>query len=148
MLSSGIHCLPPRFLGGFRHLSSNQLYLIHDHLFHVPASESECSIFPVCLPSPPTPESKPKAAATANAQAVVNEAQGPLYPLGGHCYYNGRDFERTVRRLRWLDVANQGEEGWEERYRRELRLEQSSTLVFQCCCLYFTRYKLYNIGEQ
>ncbi|KAH8120339.1 alpha/beta-hydrolase [Phellopilus nigrolimitatus] len=101
--NDGAHCLPPKVIG-FRHLSQSPLYLFHGGLYRIPPSESECSTFPV----------KPG-----------DDALPPEYPLGGHNYYNDRDMEKTLRRLRWLDLLHLGQTAWEERYLRHLSEESS-----------------------
>lgn len=37
----------------------------------------------------------------SNAPNSLSEDTQKLYPRGGHNYYNGRDFERTARRMKW-----------------------------------------------
>jgi hypothetical protein len=39
-----------------------------------------------------------------------------VFPRGGHNYYNGRELEKLVRRITWLEKARFPEPGWEDRY--------------------------------
>ncbi|KAG5634763.1 hypothetical protein H0H81_000857, partial [Sphagnurus paluster] len=98
--NDGVPALPPLQLG-YRHFAKESLYLDRTRLYHIPASESEHSIFSV---APSTEASSPS----------VN------FPRGGHNYYNGRDFERLCRRIWWLANAVPDDDGWEDRYRKRL----------------------------
>ena len=44
------------------------------------------------------------------------DVHAPIFPLGGHNYYNGRDMEGFVRRTNWLFQAKPMEVDWEDRY--------------------------------
>ena len=50
----------------------------------------------------------------------------PVNPLGGHNYYNNRDMEKLLRRIRWMDVFTHGNTGWKERYLTQLGRETQS----------------------
>ncbi|KAH8814654.1 Alpha/Beta hydrolase protein [Flagelloscypha sp. PMI_526] len=50
----------------------------------------------------------------------------PKYPRGGHNYIF-RDFESTMRRLKWLETARASGEGWEDRYLRKERRHSGRT---------------------
>ncbi|KAF9043494.1 alpha/beta-hydrolase [Hymenopellis radicata] len=87
--NDGVHALPPSFLG-YRHFTENCFYWVNERLYRVPSSECESSLFR----APPSP--KP-----------------PLYPKGGHNYYNGHDMEKVFRRFKLIDVKC---EDWVEAY--------------------------------
>jgi hypothetical protein len=106
----GVPAIPPRSLG-YRHFARTPLYFTQGRLYHIPASESEYSIFKVD-DSNPKDDTRPRLTD---------------HPKGGHLYYNGRDMERTIRRLGWLDLTTSGEVGWEERYKRRLIQNQNET---------------------
>ncbi|KAJ3777739.1 Alpha/Beta hydrolase protein [Lentinula raphanica] len=90
--NDGVPALPPLFLG-YRHFTQSPLYYNHNHLYHIPSSESEYTLFHV-------------------------DAEKSLeYPRGGHNYYNGRDQERLLRRLGWLDKSiTTGDSNWQQLY--------------------------------
>ena len=67
-------------------------------MYNTPATESEYSLFHVM------------------DEGGDYNGHGPIFPLGGHNYYNGRDLERFIRRTNWLFQAKPMEEGWEDRY--------------------------------
>lgn len=46
-----------------------------------------------------------------------------VHPRGGHNYYNSRDMEKLLRRMKWVDTAAKD---WEERYRVRQRQEETS----------------------
>ena len=95
--NDGVPSLPPLSFG-YRHFTETPLYLIHGRLYNVPPSESEFSLF---FADPgPSPD------------------QPIDYPKGGHNYYNGRDMERVLRRLRWLDKAMGGRSDWVKHYQK------------------------------
>ncbi|GLB42277.1 putative lipase (class 3) [Lyophyllum shimeji] len=95
--NDGVPALPPSQLG-YRHFAREPLYLDRTRLYRVPESEAEHALFNAAPLGP-------------NDQATHE------FPRGGHNYYNGRDFERLCRRIRWLDKSNPEESRWEERYR-------------------------------
>ncbi|KAL1731829.1 Alpha/Beta hydrolase protein [Schizophyllum commune] len=92
--NDGVPALPPLAFG-FRHFTQTPFYLTDDHLYRIPESEAECTLFD-----------------------VQERATDPTYPKGGHNYYNGRPIERFFKRINWLEKAKPGVEGWEERYRK------------------------------
>ncbi|KIK68718.1 hypothetical protein GYMLUDRAFT_153740 [Collybiopsis luxurians FD-317 M1] len=79
--NDGVPALPPLFFG-YRHFTRSPLYYDHNHLYHVPPSESEHTLF-----------------------HVDGASKSIEYPRGGHNYYNGRDQERLLRRLGWLEKS-------------------------------------------
>lgn len=83
---------------GYRHLSRTPIYFRDGRFYHVPDGEGEAGSF--------------------NVDPVQSTA---AHPSGGHNYYNGRDMERTLRRLQWLVKADTDNEKWEERYLESLR---------------------------
>ncbi|PPQ72981.1 hypothetical protein CVT24_000294 [Panaeolus cyanescens] len=94
--NDGVPALPPYMLG-YRHFCRTPIYTSYGNLYTTPASESEHALFTV---------------------VSDKDMEGPpLFPRGGHNYYNGRDLERFSRRIKWLHQANPHEEGWEDRYR-------------------------------
>ncbi|KAK0452444.1 alpha/beta-hydrolase [Armillaria borealis] len=94
--NDGVPSLPPLAFG-YRHCTERPMYLVHGHIFRIPASECEFSLFVAERPS---------------ADCISIE-----HPRGGHNYYNGRDMERVPRRLDWLEKAMGGEEDWIEKYK-------------------------------
>ncbi|KAG6841502.1 hypothetical protein C0991_010360 [Blastosporella zonata] len=98
--NDGVPSLPPLQLG-YRHFSADPLYLDKTRLYRVPQSECEHALFKI---APPAPDGKDIG----------------KFPKGGHNYYNGRDFERLARRIKWLHKANIGNDGWEGRYQEHL----------------------------
>ncbi|KAH8112827.1 alpha/beta-hydrolase [Phellopilus nigrolimitatus] len=105
--NDGVPAVPPLAFG-YRHQILSGLYLHHGRLYHIPPSECECSTF-----------------------SVVHDEDGygssePLHPLGGHNYYNGRNLERTARRMGWIvttKTKNLGED-WERKYLKRLKKEK------------------------
>ncbi|KAF8068975.1 Alpha/Beta hydrolase protein [Lyophyllum atratum] len=95
--NDGVPALPPSQLG-YQHFAKEPMYLDRTRLYHVPASESEHALFTAAPPGP-------------------DDQETLEFPRGGHNYYNGRDFERLGRRIKWLYKANTDKSGWEERYR-------------------------------
>ncbi|KAL0579010.1 NineTeen Complex (NTC) component [Marasmius crinis-equi] len=96
--NDGVPSLPPLKLG-YRHFTSEPLYFVHGRMFHVPPSESEYAFFRV---EDPADVSSP-----------------PEHPRGGHNYYNGRDQERFLRRMKWLNDAlakSEKDKEWQRRY--------------------------------
>ena len=89
--------LPPARLG-YRHFCKEPLYTAGGVLYNTPSTESEYSLFHVM----------------DEGGDYVSHA--PIFPHGGHNYYNGRDMERFIRRTNWLFQAKPSEEGWEDRY--------------------------------
>jgi len=75
------------------------MYTVGGKLYRTPSTECEHSLFRV----------------------VHSDTGVPLFPKGGHNYYNGRDLERFSRRISWLDRAAPEKEGWEDRYMEILR---------------------------
>ncbi|KAF9077365.1 Alpha/Beta hydrolase protein [Rhodocollybia butyracea] len=95
--NDGVPSLPPLFLG-YRHCTQTPLYYDHSHLYRVPSSESEYASFHVAAD------------------------KSKEYPRGGHNYYNGRDQERLVRRLGWLEKSlAKGGERWEDAYLEQFK---------------------------
>ncbi|KAF8815114.1 alpha/beta-hydrolase [Phlegmacium glaucopus] len=95
--NDGVPALPPARLG-YRHFCKEPLYTVGGVLYNIPATESEHSLFHVM------------------DEGNNREGSAPLFPLGGHNYYNGRELERFARRINWLIQAKPMEEGWEDRY--------------------------------
>ncbi|KAF9043495.1 alpha/beta-hydrolase [Hymenopellis radicata] len=95
--NDGVPSLPPLSFG-YRHFTEKSLYLIHGRLYNVPPSECEFSLF-LADPAP------------TYDQPIQD-------PRGGHNYYNGRDMERVLRRLQWLDKAMPGKDDWVKRYKK------------------------------
>ncbi len=95
--NDGVPSLPPRSFG-YRHFTEKPFYLIHGRLYKVPPSESEFSLF-LADPAP------------TNDQPIQ-------YPRGGHNYYNGRNMERVLTRLQWLQKAMLGQDDWVNRYKK------------------------------
>ncbi|KAG7448764.1 alpha/beta-hydrolase [Guyanagaster necrorhizus] len=93
--NDGVPSLPPLSFG-YRHCTERPMYLVHGYLFHIPTSQCEFSLFVAETPS--------------NHISIE-------YPKGGHNYYNGRDMERVLRRLNWLEKAMGSEEDWIEKYK-------------------------------
>jgi hypothetical protein len=58
------------------------MYFVNGKLYRIPPAYCEDSLFAVNEDEP-------------------QELQ-PEHPLGGHNYYSGRDFEKFIRRTRWL----------------------------------------------
>ncbi|KAE9392584.1 alpha/beta-hydrolase [Gymnopus androsaceus JB14] len=100
--NDGVPALPPLLLG-YRHFTQTPLYYDHSRLYHVPSSDSEYTLFRV------DPE-------------LVKEGP-PIHPRGGHNYYNGRDQERLLRRLGWLEksLAKGDTSDWETLYLERVR---------------------------
>ena len=82
---------------GYRHFARQPFYTENDRVYQTPASESEHALFRI-------------------QEEEDHSAEGGMFPMGGHNYYNGRDLERFLRRMAWLDQANMAQEGWEQRY--------------------------------
>jgi hypothetical protein len=74
------------------------LYTAGGVLYITPATESEYSLFNV------------------KDEGGDYDGHAPIFPRGGHNYYNGRDLERFIRRTNWLFQAMPMEENWEDRY--------------------------------
>ncbi|KAJ7185807.1 Alpha/Beta hydrolase protein [Mycena filopes] len=120
----GVPALPPRSFG-YRHYAERPLYWVHGRLYWVPSTEREHTLFHVAGDEEKDAKEDAKEADAKDADT------GPLHPRGGHNYYNGRDMEKLVRRVLWLDKAVKraqqqaggadGEGGaqgdWRERYR-------------------------------
>jgi len=101
--NDGVTLLPP-FELDFRHCTKHPLYFVDGRLFHVPESEREFALFDVTL--------------TAEEKAIP-----PMHPKGGHNYYNGRDMEKLVRRMEWLEkVMSKSDES------RRMELYQAQVL--------------------
>ena len=95
---TGVPALPPTRLG-YRHFCQEPIYTIGGKLYRTPSTECEHASFRV----------------------VQSDTAVPLFPKGGHNYYNGRDLEKFSRRISWLDRAALEKEGWEDRYMEILR---------------------------
>ncbi|KAH9946636.1 alpha/beta-hydrolase [Amylocystis lapponica] len=95
--NDGVPCVPPTSLG-YKHLTRTPLYYYHGRLFHVPATESEHGVFTF-------------------SEGALDATKIPDYPRGGHNYYNGRDWEKVVRRIFWLnEILEKHGNGWEDEY--------------------------------
>jgi hypothetical protein len=92
----GVPALPPVLLG-YRHFCKEPFYTVCGRLYKTPASECEHALFYTQLD-----------------EEVDNKT--PLFPKGGHNYYNGRDLERFLRRIDWLLKSDLSAQGWEDRY--------------------------------
>ncbi|KAG9221889.1 hypothetical protein CCMSSC00406_0005714 [Pleurotus cornucopiae] len=99
--NDGVPSLPPYSIG-YRHFTPNPLYFLWGHLYHIPPSESEHTLFDL-------------------QQEDAAENYLLDHPRGGHNYYSGRDLEKFVRRMRWLDNAMSGDGDWESRYKKHVR---------------------------
>ncbi|TFY69778.1 hypothetical protein EVJ58_g220 [Rhodofomes roseus] len=96
-LNDGVPSLPP-VSWGYRHIACTPLYFYHGRLFHVPAAEAEHGVFTV-------------------EKDALGQTRIPDHPRGGHNYYNGRDAEKVVRRMYWLDrMMSEQSSGWQEKY--------------------------------
>jgi hypothetical protein len=104
----GVPSLPPLKFG-YCHLPMDTFYLFHGNLYRIPESFSEHARFKVCYGGGP--------------------ATTPLHPLGGHNYYNGRDMEKFLRRMRWLLEFRGKGEGWEEAYRARVRKHEREEIM-------------------
>lgn len=77
-------------------MSKGQLYWYHGRLFHIPPAESEHGFFDV----------------SADA---LDATKVPDHPMGGHGYYNGKDYGKIGTRLFWMrDMMK--EPNWEDAY--------------------------------
>ncbi|TFK26085.1 alpha/beta-hydrolase [Coprinopsis marcescibilis] len=94
--NDGVPTLPPQWLG-YRHFPKHPIYSTGDQLYIVPESECEYALF--------------------HTNVDGDEDKAPCFPRGGHNYYNGRELERLLRRITWLEKANVSNEGWENRYK-------------------------------
>jgi len=92
----GVPSLPPVSFG-YRHFTESPLYFYHGRLFHVPPPENEHGLFEV-------------------AKDALDKTEPPVYPRGGHNYYNSRDMEGIARRMRWIEKIIEEGEDWEEKY--------------------------------
>jgi hypothetical protein len=90
---------------GYRHFCKEPLYTIGGVLYKTPATESEHGLFHVMDKD-----------GDYDSQGSTMQPPTPLFPLGGHNYYNGRDSESFIRRIGWLIQAKPMEESWEDRY--------------------------------
>jgi len=121
---------------GYRHFSQEPLYTVNEKVYRVPSDERECALFHVSSlhPSGSSPSTFQVEPGSDNAgmdtfslrdtsYPAVNpfsKSSIPLFPLGGHNYYNERDLEGGfLRRMEWLERSCLDKEGWEERYRKE-----------------------------
>jgi len=95
--NDGVPALPLASLG-YRHFCKEPLYTSGGVLYNTPTTESEYSLFHV------------------TDEGGEYDVRAPIFPLGGHNYYNGRDMERFVRRTNWLFQAKPMEVDWEDRY--------------------------------
>ncbi|KAF9785873.1 Alpha/Beta hydrolase protein [Thelephora terrestris] len=105
--NDGVPMLPP-VKTGYVHHTTNPLFLRNDQLFRIPDSEKEYGSFDV-----PT----------------IEDAPSPLYPKGGHNYYNGRELEKLARRVSVLSKLMKDEEDdlWVKTYVAEVtRVEKYS----------------------
>jgi len=94
--NDGVPTLPLHSLG-YRHLALKPLYLAHGRLFHVPDTQPEHSFFPV------------DSSVSDNSELCSKE-----YPLGGHNYYNNRDMEKLLRKMKWFSSMKPGNVDWKE----------------------------------
>lgn len=90
--------VPPHGLG-FRHFCEEALYFYRGHHYRIPAKLSEWSVFNV----------------------ESNNEDSAAHPKGGHNYYNSRDMEKLLRRMKWIDMLAKD---WEEQYRVRQRQEE------------------------
>jgi len=128
---------------GYRHFSQEPLYTVNEKVYRVPSDERECALFHVSSshPSESSPsasqiESSPDntridpSSLQATSYPTVNpfsKSSIPLFPLGGHNYYNERDLEGGfLRRMEWLERSCFDQEGWEERYQKERNRQRQS----------------------
>ncbi|KAF7319740.1 Triacylglycerol lipase [Mycena kentingensis (nom. inval.)] len=96
MYNDGVPSLPPLSFG-YRHFAQRPYYFLHGRLYLVPEGYSEYSLF--------------------HATSDEEDAKPPIHPRGGHNYYNGRDLERCLRRVGWLDrVLKKGGGDWKDLY--------------------------------
>ncbi|KAG7094902.1 hypothetical protein E1B28_005709 [Marasmius oreades] len=96
--NDGVPSLPPLALG-YRHFTQEPLYFVHGRLFRVPPSETEYALFRV--------------------EAGSDDLTLPEHPRGGHNYYNGRDQEKFIRRMKWLnDALAKSDTEWQRRYKK------------------------------
>ncbi|KAJ8081874.1 hypothetical protein PM082_007720 [Marasmius tenuissimus] len=98
--NDGVPSLPPLKLG-YRHFTREPLYFVHGRMFRVPSAESEYAFFQV--------------------GDLSDSSAPPEHPKGGHNYYNGRDQEKFLRRMRWLNDAlakSVKDKDWQRRYRK------------------------------
>lgn len=97
----------PLMKTGYVHHTTNPLFLRNDRLFRIPDGEKEYGSFDI----PP-----------------IEGAPPPLYPEGGHNYYNGRELERLARRVNALSRLMRDEDDlWVESYVEEVtRVEKYS----------------------
>jgi len=96
---TGVPTLPPTWLG-YRHFCQEPIYTVGGKLYRTPSTECEHALFHV---------------------VSSDDASVPLFPKGGHNYYNGRDLEKFSRQISWLDRAAPEKEGWEDRYMEILK---------------------------
>ncbi|PCH33620.1 alpha/beta-hydrolase [Wolfiporia cocos MD-104 SS10] len=95
-LNDGVPSLPP-VSWGYRHLTRTPLYFYHGRLFQVPAVEGEHGVFAVALDA-------------------LDKTRIPDHPKGGHNYYNGRDAEKIIRRIYWMNRLSKQSTNWEKDY--------------------------------
>ncbi|KAI5116251.1 hypothetical protein M0805_007965 [Coniferiporia weirii] len=105
--NDGVPALPP-YSFGYRHAINSTLHVFHGRLYRIPLSESECLKF----------SSAPEEAGDGSSK--------PLYPLGGHNYYNDRDLETLARRMGWIKIteAKDFADDWERIYIEKLEEER------------------------
>lgn len=105
ILLLGVPMLPPQSLG-YCHLSNNPLYFAYGHLWSIPPSYSEYSLFTF-------------------EHTAIRDMVNP-FPLGGHNYYNVRDMELLQRRMKWFGLYKVGDT-WDDlkrRFEEQLKLER------------------------
>ncbi|KIK06409.1 hypothetical protein K443DRAFT_674392 [Laccaria amethystina LaAM-08-1] len=93
--NDGVPALPLLSFG-YRHFAEEPIYTIDGRLYRIPSSESEHTLFHVVEDG--------------------DELDAPIFPRGGHNYYNRRELEVFVIRLIWIQKAEFPKAGWEERY--------------------------------
>ncbi|THH09014.1 hypothetical protein EW145_g2327 [Phellinidium pouzarii] len=104
--NDGVPALPPHVFG-FRHaVVESVLFFYRGRLYQIPSSENECLNF-------------------STQDEEGDETSAPLYPWGGHNYYNDRSFETIIRRMGWIVPPEGGNlvDGWETKYAEKLKKE-------------------------
>jgi len=95
--NDGVPAIPQASLG-YRHFCKEPLYTACGVLYNTPSAELEYCLFHVV------------------DEGGDYDGHAPIFPLGGHNYYNGRDLERFIRRTNWLFQAMPMEGDWKDRY--------------------------------
>ena len=99
----------PLMKTGYVHHTTSPLFLRNDRLFRIPDGEKECGSFDI----PP-----------------IEGAPPPIYPKGGHNYYNGRELEKLARRVDALSRLMRDEDDlWVESYVQEVTQVEKHSLT-------------------